>query len=322
MSFDVSLIKSLMEMNDDFKQKFAQQKNFSKHELRSLLKEHIGIFTDNYSPFPFKKIFAIDGSYNTYGDNYPFVVHLLKAGAYGTGNTLYENSSLLYATNSKIQEKIYSIQQSKGLDSEETAYDFLKKQESARLEILMGIEVIKTEKPEVIMFDGGLLRYKNLCPDEYQVYKKMAEDNNIITIGVIEDIGTFIIAKTITDKEIDFKPFQYDREVLYGLLNLYESLIVNDNIKFKEGIKTVFSRFSNDPNPIGVDIFEKDRHHLSQILSLIKETTNLNSRGIPFIIDKIDELIKIKNEHVDLLITNYLDSNIKEIYFTAKRRKR
>lgn len=322
MSFDLELIAQLKSMNTSFREKFNQKNKLSKNELRTIIQNDIGKIISEYPNFQFKKIFAIDGSNNTYGDSYPYIIHLLRAGAFGSGNKKYDESQLLYATNEEIKEKIKEIKSKKDMKSDDMAYEFFRKQELAKLEMLVGIEIIKKEKPDIILFDGGLLRYQHLCNNEYKIYKELAEKHNVITAGVIEDIGTFIISKQLYGDNDEMKPFEYDKEILYGLLQYNESLIIHKDVEFKEDIRTAFSRFSKDPNPIGVDLFEHDEKYLEQILSLIKNTTSFNSRGIPILIDKVDEHVKIKDETVEQLLERYIDKDIMELYFVSKRKKR
>ncbi len=321
MASEYTLINDLRRMNEDFRKRLTSQQKFSNDKKRKLIEEHIGSFTSTYKDFSFKKVFAVDGSNNSFGENYPFIIHFLKSGAYGSGNKKYDMSSLLYLSDKETRRKMDELMDSKNID-ENTAYDYLKKQEVAKLEVKMGIELIKNEKPDLILFDGGLLRYKKFAEDEFAEYEELAYEHKVVTAGVIEDIGTFLISKTLQDLGVEFYPFQFDREVLYGLLKIGESLIVKNDLKFKDDINTAFARFSNDPNPIGIDLFHNDINYLDEVLSLVQATTNYNGRGIPVLIDKVDEFVKIKNEMVEQLMLNYVDRDILELYFTAKRRKR
>ena len=195
----------------------------------------------------------------------------------------------------------------------------------AEVEVKAAIESSKNN-PQVIMMDGSLIRYKILCGNIWEELKSIALEKNIIIVGIIEDIKTSIIYDNTTNINKDNSNNQiiYDREFIFDSLKYLEALCINkqDSGKDSYGFRSAFFRSSKEPVSIAVDILEEQEEKIGFCLSLVASTTDINSRGIPFILDIVDVQTRITNDMIEQLIKSYIDIEFYEKLFNAQRFKR
>lgn len=89
----------------------------------------------------------------------------------------------------------------------------------SELEVAVAIESIQKYKPHIIMMDGSLMTYRIKCYEKWKQLKRECIENNILLIGIIEEIKTKEIAQVLKLKDIDIGQDVYDKEVLFGLLS-------------------------------------------------------------------------------------------------------
>ena len=92
--------------------------------------------------------------------------------------------------------------------------------------------------------DGSLIRYDIECYDRWQELREECEEKNIILIGVIKDIKTYIIGDLLVKNGLLSKrELFYDRELLYGLLEYGEIIEISAGVtKAQEGFASLFMR--------------------------------------------------------------------------------
>ena len=256
-------------------------------------------------------VIVVDGSTNNFGGAYPHYIQMFKAIA-STGLNIDRNLEIV---------DIYCPLLHEGSISEEKNIIETK---LAEVELKVAIKSIEL-RPKVIIMDGSLIRYRILCEDLWEKFKTKVLDSAIVLIGVIEDMKTSIIYNTIMDTETEtIDKIIYDREFIFNSLNYMEALSLDNNNMGKKnyGFISSFFRSSKAPSAIAIDILIEQESELEKILSLIGTITDINSRGVPFILDIVDLQARISDKTIQELIKSYIDVEYYEKLFNAQRYKR
>ncbi len=324
--------------NSKLKEKYQSSNNLSSSHLKALIKGNIGGFvklkkgleevTELLGDRP---IIGVDGSVNTKGVAYPHYVSLLQALAKST-NRVQESivkqdifSPLLAEDKSEITKKL-AIARNIPDENSEDIYPQeiagrIKSSLLARLEVLVAKESITKVEPSLIMLDGSLSRYQIQAEKEWEQLTNLALENNILLVGVIEEIGTHDLSSQLEDNADfpDNMKDMYDRELIFGLLDIGEMVVFDET---KNGLKKAFVRSSKDPGAVGIDILAKQSSYLEEIATLVYDLSPEEGRGIPIWLDVVDEEVRISNRMMDMIIDNYLDPSLKKRLFHSKRSDR
>lgn len=252
---------------------------------------------------------GVDGSVNKLGGAYPHYVELYQALAKPTvGEDLYVNH-------------YYTPILSTDMNSDESKEISKRAKLLAQIELECAIESVKKHKPRVLMMDGGLIRYKIDDKDRYLELIEMCEEEDVILVGVIKDLKTNVISRATNDDESIF-----DRELLYGKLDLEDLIIIDDEFNKKyeeyEGLVSAFLKTSSSAMAIGIDLLESQRYYVREIANLVYSLTPYNSRGVPIWLDIVDSEVKITNGGMKALLEEYLDRDIYERFFISERDRR
>ncbi|MCK8817084.1 DNA double-strand break repair nuclease NurA [Natroniella sulfidigena] len=331
-------LKSLLqECNQKLKEKYQNQANLAQKELRNLISQKVGkIVTLNEIDqqeieewLAEQDVVGVDGSINTLGKNYPHYITLLQALAKSTdknkeGIVKHEAfSPLIDEDRDKIRKKTYKdnlAQENKDvIVYPQEAAGKIKSSLLAALEILVAKDSILEWNPKLIMMDGSLIRYQMQAEEEWKRLVELALENDVILVGVIEEIGTNDLSKNLAD-DLPAKMIEmYDRELLFGLLEMGEMIKLEEIDSFKgETLSSVFLRTTRDPGVIGLDILKEQEQELDLIAALVQSLTPAGGRGIPIWLDIVDEEVRITDKMMELLIDNYLEPGLKQKLFHAK----
>ena len=183
------------------------------------------------------------------------------------------------------------------------------------LELAAAVEAILKFRPEVMLFDGGFIRYRRHAPEKWEQMEKTLLERDVLGVGIIEEAQSQAVAKLLTD-EVGI----FDREILFGLLNPGEALFFAETLK--EGFFTVFARLSRHPQAIAIDFLESQKDRALPVLNLLYTLTPEGSRGIPLFLDIIDAKTKLSEEVVELLLASCFDREILELYLRPLREER
>ncbi|WP_408955269.1 DNA double-strand break repair nuclease NurA [Natroniella sp. ANB-PHB2] len=331
-------LKSLLkDCNQKLKAKYQNQANLDKEQLRGLISQEIGRFvtvtkmgdTEIKEWLAGQDVVGVDGSINTLGKNYPHYITLLQALAKSTdrkkeGVIKHEAfSPLIDEDRDKILKKIYKDNLARE-DEEAVVYPQeaagkIKSSLLAALEILVAKESILKWNPKLIMMDGSLIRYQMQAEEEWRGLVELALKKNVFLVGVIEEIGTNDLSKNLAD-DLPAKMIEmYDRELLFGLLEMEEMIKLEKVDSFKEKTLTsAFLRTTRDPGVIGLDILKEQQEELDLVAALVQSLTPASGRGIPIWLDIVDDEVRITDKMMELLIDNYLDPRLKQKLFHAK----
>ncbi|MBP2024691.1 DNA double-strand break repair nuclease NurA [Peptoniphilus stercorisuis] len=254
-------------------------------------------------------VVGVDGSTNRVGGAYPHYIELFQALAKPTvGKDLFLN---------ECYTPMLSSNEEDSEEKERKTKDIM----LAQIELDVAIEFVKNNKVNMLMMDGGLIRYKINDNDRYNELRELCEEKDIIFFGVIKDIKTNIIARAF-QKDLSI----YDRELLFGRLNKGEILEIFDsyNKKYEEedGLVSAFLRTSKSANAIGLDIIESQREYIEDVSNLVYSLTPDSSRGVPLWLDIVDKEVKITDALIKTMLEEYLDRDIYERFFVSERDRR
>ncbi|MGO1369944.1 DNA double-strand break repair nuclease NurA [Senegalia sp. (in: firmicutes)] len=323
------------ELNDVLSKKYENTSKMEIKDIRKIINENVGhirkcriLSNDELVEYANTGgIVAVDGSNNKFGGAYPHFIELYQGLA---KNSLKDHAPIIEVD---FYTPLYSERESEIIDKlskdnpTKTEIDaFIKSYKLSCIELKAAIKAAKELNPKVIMMDGSLIRYKIECADKWKSLKEICMKKDILLVGVVKDIKTNIIGTTLGEKEFLNPPmnFLYDRELLYGVLDVGEILIPEkkNTPKYVEGLSSLFIRSSKSPMITGVDILSSQEPYLKEMANLVYTLTPENSRGIPLWIDIIDKEVRISDKLMLGLLDKYLDTEILEKLFVSERSKR
>ena len=302
----------LKEVNTNLKDKYDFIFNLDNDAFRKELTNNVGRLI-KMEKFPkeklskYKRTVGVDGSNNRSGGAFPHFIEIFQGLAKSTdGNEIYKN-------------KVYTPTLNDVYDDKNLSQKYL-----ATIEIETALEYIDEYDFDYLMMDGGFIRYKINCLDLFTELREKCEAKNIILFGVIKDLKTNVIARSL---EIDESI--YDREILFNRLITGEALLIRNEINKKfikdglgEGFSSAFMRTAKFPGAVGLDILDTQEKYLEEIASLVYTLTPMSSRGVPLWLDIVDKDVKITDEILTTLLEEYLDRDVYERFFISERDKR
>lgn len=302
----------LREVNKNLKDKYDFIFSLDNDTFRKELTENVGRLIE-MEKFPkeklskYKRTVGVDGSNNRSGGAFPHFIEIFQGLAKSTdGNEVYKN-------------KVYTPTLNDIYEDKNLSQKYL-----ATIEIETALEYIDKYDFDYLMMDGGFIRYKINCLDLFTELRETCEAKNIILFGVIKDLKTNVIARSL---EIDESI--YDREILFNRLKTGEAVLIRNEINKKfikdglgEGFSSAFMRTSKFPGAVGLDILDTQEKFLEEISSLIYTLTPMSSRGVPLWLDIVDKDVKITDEILTTLLEEYLDRDVYERFFISERDKR
>lgn len=302
----------LREVNKNLKDKYDFIFSLDNDTFRKELTENVGRLIE-MEKFPkeklskYKRTVGVDGSNNRSGGAFPHFIEIFQGLAKSTdGNEVYKN-------------KVYTPTLNDIYEDKNLSQKYL-----ATIEIETALEYIDKYDFDYLMMDGGFIRYKINCLDLFTELRETCEAKNIILFGLIKDLKTNVIARSL---EIDESI--YDREILFNRLKTGEAVLIRNEINKKfikdglgEGFSSAFMRTSKFPGAVGLDILDTQEKYLEEISKLIYTLTPMSSRGVPLWLDIVDKDVKITDEILTTLLEEYLDRDVYERFFISERDKR
>ncbi len=311
MKIDKELIDKFRKLNN-----FMEEQYFNGIFSDSLKKELMGIGTFHIISdlsLGEENLMGVDGSYNSYGANYPHQLWVFRALAKGTKGGEYISHDILTPLDLEFRRKVEEFSKEKKI-SPYDGINFFIKGKLAQIELEVALKGIELISPSVIFMDGSLIRYKIECEEKWEQLKELCLEKGILIAGIIEEIGTKNLSKELMLGEY------YDREIIFGLLNKGE--IFTPNKQIKEGFVTTFIRPGEDPQPIAIDCLQEQRESIPRVITLAANLTPSKGRGIPIWLDVVDNEVRITNKIVEELAENYISPNFRYKLLRGKRKER
>lgn len=325
-SINDELKDRITELSQQLENKYKDIFGEDKGELRKFISMNVGEIKqlENLQPISLENlhkrggIVGVDGSNNKVGGAYPHFVEVYQSLA---KSTIRKHEPLF---KSDIYSPLILEQDTNPLEEKQDMIEEKRNIKLATLEVEAALESIGKFQPYVIMMDGGLIRYNIYANDKWMELRGICEEKGIILLGVIKDIKTKIIGDILSETEPSLKGDFYDRELLFGVLNYGEIILIKDtaNRKEPEGYASAFIRSSMQPSVIGMDIIDSQREHMEEMARLIFTLTPENSRGVPLWLDIVDKEVKISDAMMKGLLERYMDKGIYDRFFVSEREKR
>ncbi|SHH00076.1 NurA domain-containing protein [Thermosyntropha lipolytica DSM 11003] len=265
-----------------------------------------------------RTIAAVDGSRIEYASFYPYSLVLLRTLGKCTGREDLEKSKVITPLHAETAALVYKKKEKEGIGEEE-AYRLYLKEELAHLEILTALEIAEKYKPCLLMLDGGFLLFDQFA--EWRKLYKFCLENDIILVGIIEEVATSVLAKWL-DLRLDHSLRIYDREILFGLLDKGEYLLFAADKNIKKNYHTVFARLGSLPQAIGCDFLAEQREKITQAMNLLYTLTPRHGQGIPLWLQITDAKVRLRKKETEKLIENCLEPELRELFFRANRERR
>lgn len=320
------LKKRISELNDMLTQKSQNLYFQDKKMLRNFISKHIGhikemekLEKDKLVAFHSNGgLVGVDGSNNRKGGAFPHYVEVFQ----GLAKSTARRNEPLYRTD--IYSPLISDRSEALLEESENIVEDKRDIKLATIEVEVALESIEKLKPHAIMMDGGLIRYNIYAGEKWQQLREACEEKGILLFGVIKDIKTSIIGDMIMEVDDEVKDSFYDKEMLFGVMDYGEMILIKDSANKKEpkGYASAFLRSSLMPGVVGMDIIDSQRDYLEDMANLVFTLTPENSRGVPLWLDIIDKEVKISDDIMKGLLENYMDRGIYERFFASEREKR
>lgn len=330
LSLSDGLRQTLLHLQEEWAEE--RQAAVGKERLRLLIEsERIGRFMkldrmkkEEIAPFlQGKTVAGVDGSSNQFGGSYPGMITLLQAGALTTNREKVLLGDAISPMSSGDRIKIEEYQRRLQL-SEQDAFLRYKDARMASLEVEAALKLIGDTPPALLLFDGGFVRYESKAYTQWEEYEALSLSLGIYSFGIIEEVGTNFISRGLQEV-LEGKLLPYDRQLLFGVLEPGEVLLLDPSLKHK-GITsryyTCFARLSNHPSIIGIDLFSEQQDGLFPALRFLYANTLEDGRGIPFWIDRVDHEIKLSYRETEALIRTTFPPDWVEKFLVSQRSRR
>ncbi len=276
-----------------------------------------------------RPLIGVDGSVHSYGTVFPHIIYCFRALASASTLSVEKGISrvdLFYPEMADHRREIEEIISQAAAGGEELALETAAaravRQRLAVLEVQVAMEAVNKYQPFAVLFDGGFLRYGGLAPAQWQEYRELSLAKDVVSIGIIEEIGTFDLARKVSAGFPEASPFSCDRELLFGILKKGEWLAVKEDLEFKKTYYTCFARPGYYPGAVAYDFFQEQTRRAAEFVPLLFGLTPQGGRGIPQWLDQVDAAVRITRGEMELLLASGLDRELRERLFVSQRERR
>lgn len=267
------------------------------------------------------QVLGVDGSQQTVGANYPYQLALLQALALASQGGEITRQGVFTPLRAEGEQEIAQLVREKGM-SQELAFGRLRDRQLARLELDTLLALLEQKRPQAILLDGGFLRLEQAAPESWERLCQLCRQDEVLLIGVIEEVGTNAIAQELGEKAPSVWHRAYDREILYGLLQEREMLLPARPLAIKNRYYTLFLRPGANPQAIALDLLAEQKEQTELAASLVTALCPAGSRGIPWLLDLIDQKVKLTRQQTEALLDYVLDSRVREKFLRSMRERR
>lgn len=302
-------------LNRALKEKYDPLFSMSKKDFKGSLTEEIGTLfhLDPLNEEELKNmgtVAGVDGSVVRSGGAHPHYIEL------------FQGLALSLKGEEKRVRRVYTpvLTEDDAMSAEKIHDRYL-----AEVELEAAIAMIDEGDVNIIMMDGGLLRYKINSREKWEELRSRCISENILLVGAIKDIKT----RDIAERMGKARAF-YDREILAGKLDRGELLLLSERAKEEAGemskeaagLTSGFYRPTDHWEVVGLDVLEEQKDQLMTLARLLYTLTPKKGRGVPFWIDVVDKRVKVSPTDLQLLMEESMDRDMMERFFVSERDRR
>lgn len=269
---------------------------------------------------PERAVVAVDGSCQTIGTTYPCFLALIQAvalplppvGEPAVGHRLF--SPLL-------PEERAVLEAAGGAQPAETAAELRVKALMAELELTVALEAAGRVRGALTLLDGGFVHFRARAAAPFARLTEAVAAGAGVLIGVIEEVSSRLLGEAVGDLwPAGHCP--YDREILYGCLEVGEAFVVGPGLSKGEGTGTVFARFGAHPQPVAFDFLRVQEEAVLAALGMLRALTPGDGRGVPAPVDLADRYVRLTAAEVEQLVAAAVPAALRELLLTAHRTRR
>lgn len=320
---DIEMRNAIRAVSESMQSRAVDLSKVSRERLRAFVEERIGtlLALEKADDTMLRTVqtagglLAVDGSYNRMGGAAPHFIEIYKGFGFCTTN---QNQPV---TVTSVQTPLTSARQ-------ETDFSFGDRSKEsemnlAKVELETAMQLVKAKPGYALVMDGSLIRFAILCPELWEELRILCEEKKLPLVGIIEDIKTDGVGKELQQSGL-CKFAHFDREILRGKLEIGEIIEVAETFpgKSERGLSAVLARFSAQPHVIGIDMAGFNPPVFREIARVLYAITPAHGRGIPGILDIVDEKARITDLQMKEMLGAYVAPAILETYFFSMRSKR
>jgi hypothetical protein len=324
---DLQLAEQLNALNGQLEQRQRKQGSIAERRRRAAA---AGSF-QNLQRLPEAEVAAFfdgapltggDGSVNSFGASYPYIVLLFRALARSSRSTVQGEerrwlSQVFSPLLPECREQLQQLTEQEGL-TVEAALGRLRWELMARQEAEVGLQAMLSEQPRLFLWDGGFSRLEKHAPAVWQQLREYALEHSVVMLGVTEEIATANLESEFFP-EAELRQGVGDRELLFGLLHPGESY---RNRRPTSGQGRVYLRMGSHPQVVAVDYLPEQQGELETAISYLYTITPSHGRGFPLWLDLVDAEVRLTREEVELLLAANLDPALTEVFLRPLRSQR
>lgn len=283
--------------------------------------DHLGYFHTVDPELPSKPVIAVDGSYQTVGTTYPYFVTLIQAVALHMSSQqrpIVEHrifTPLFPEERAEIERRV-SDQQTAEIAAGNRIRELM-----AETELAAACRAAAEHEGPLILLDGGFVHFKARAGYLFGELMHRAEKSGGLAVGVIEEVSSRSLSTAVAGLW-EAADLPYDREILYGLLQVGEAFVLSPAACKDPAVGSVFTRFAGHPQPAAFDFPADRQEDMLQTLGALRALTPSDGRGIPAPIDIADRYVRLTAAEVERLVSAAVPAAAREVLLTAHRLRR
>lgn len=327
-------VSQLQQLNGRIMDAFSESRLGSTAERRRWLEEHVGPIrrlrrlegAELAGFLGGRPLVGVDGTLNTFGGAFPHYLDLMRAIAKpSTGESQVLKTMHCPLPPGDLADEVVAVQK----DQE------LRQQKLATLEAQVALEAARALKPAILLMDGPLVRFDMRTKNTFLLLQSEVLDGKIMLAGCIENIESRVIPTMMGEATPPGWQNRYDRDILWGVLEMGEVLEVRRPVKGQSGalpegqartksgepeptpVRTWFMRTSTDPGVTGMEMLEAQAEQMGALADYLYTITPPDGRGMPLWLDIVDREVRLTDVELSAYL-DLLDPQWKRVFMTKR----
>lgn len=320
-------VSQLQQLNNRIIDAFSESRLGSKEERRRWLEEHVGpirrlrrlVGRELEGFLGGRPLVGVDGTLNTFGGAFPHYLDLMRAIAKpSTGEPVVLKAMHCPLPPGDLDDEVVAVQK----DQE------LRQQKLATLEAQVALAAAESIRPGILLMDGPLVRFDMRTKNTFSVLQQKVLDGKIMLAGCIENIESRVIPTMMAEETPPGWQNRYDRDILWGVLEMGEVLEVRRPVKGQSGalkpgepeptpVRTWFLRTATDPGVTGLEMLEAQADQMGALADYLYTITPPDGRGMPLWLDIVDREVRLTDVELSAYL-DLLDPQWKRVFMTKR----